>query len=95
MSSLGKVLTSSADASDMSSEPQGGVSKERGEKTAENMRYGQAISEQGVGGMTTTSSGEAQQGGYGGAEADKSKETVDGGASRRAQGYGPGSNVGA
>ncbi|KAF2219549.1 hypothetical protein BDZ85DRAFT_304685 [Elsinoe ampelina] len=40
---------------------------ERGEQTAANIRYGQAISEQGMGGKTTTLSGEAgQEGGYGG-----------------------------
>ena len=32
---------------------------ERGEKTAENIRYGQGISEQGTGGQTTTSTGKA------------------------------------
>ena len=32
---------------------------ERGEKTAENIRYGQKISEEGMGGQTTTSSGSA------------------------------------
>ena len=35
---------------------------ERGERTAENVRYGQAISEQGMGGKTTTSGGSANQG---------------------------------
>ncbi|TKX24159.1 hypothetical protein C1H76_3728 [Elsinoe australis] len=40
---------------------------DRGAKTAENIRYGQAISEQGMGGQTTTSSGGAgHEGGYGG-----------------------------
>jgi len=35
---------------------------ERGEKTTENVRYGQTISEQGMGGKTTDSSGSANQG---------------------------------
>ena len=35
---------------------------ERGEKTAENARYGQAISEEGMGGMTTEARGSANQG---------------------------------
>lgn len=35
---------------------------ERGEKTAENIRYGEAISEHGFGGETTGNSGEANLG---------------------------------
>ena len=35
---------------------------ERGEKTAENLRYGQAISEGGMGGMTTEGEGGGNQG---------------------------------
>ena len=35
---------------------------ERGAKTAENVRYGQAVSEGGMGGETTESSGSANQG---------------------------------
>lgn len=35
---------------------------ERGSKTAENMRYGESISEHGFGGETTGSSGNANQG---------------------------------
>lgn len=35
---------------------------ERGEKTAANLRYGQAISEQGIGGKTTEANGAANQG---------------------------------
>lgn len=38
---------------------------ERGEKTAENIRYGQTISEGGMGGMTSTQSGGAAEEGYG------------------------------
>jgi hypothetical protein len=36
--------------------------QEKGEKTAENVRYGQNISESGVGGKTTDSDGTANQG---------------------------------
>ena len=35
---------------------------ERGEKTAENIRYGEALSEHGMGGETTGNSGRANQG---------------------------------
>lgn len=37
---------------------------ERGAKTAENVRYGQTISEGGMGGMTTEGGGSANQGGF-------------------------------
>lgn len=69
-----------------------GVSDDRGQQTADNIRYGQNISESGVGGKTTTSTGSAEQaGGYGGKadDAEPQKQT------RREQGYGPGSGVGA
>lgn len=56
------------------------VSKERGEKTAENMRYGQAISEQGVGGFTVP---ELNSGSGG----EKEEERDEAGM-RRVQGYG-------
>lgn len=51
---------------------------ERGEKIAENIRYGQGISESGVGGFTATSSGSA----------DKVDDTTDAVQSRKAEGYG-------
>lgn len=38
---------------------------ERGEQTAENIRYGQTISEGGMSGFTTGQQGEATQNGYG------------------------------
>ena len=38
------------------------VDTEKGEKTAENIRYGQNISESGMGGKTTDVEGGAQQG---------------------------------
>jgi hypothetical protein len=60
---------------------------EKGEHKAENMRYGQAISEQGVGGMTTGQHGSAQQ------EDSRSSagaidETMDAAKARTAGGYG-------
>lgn len=89
---------------------------ERGGKTSENIRYGEAISEHGFGGETTTSSGETQQGlcwspyqalvrsgcfsdcsfnvdGLGGTSAQI--DEGDAAQSRREQGYGRGSGVGA
>ena len=39
---------------------------ERGAKTAENVRYGQTISEGGMGGMTTEAAGSANQGQFAG-----------------------------
>jgi hypothetical protein len=69
---------------------------DRGEKAADNIRYGQNISESGMGGMTTTSTGSAnQEGGYGGTAKDKSVEEKDAGGERRAQKYGGMPNVGA
>ncbi|TID24184.1 hypothetical protein E2P81_ATG02491 [Venturia nashicola] len=60
------------------------VSKERGEKTAENVRYGQAISEQGVGGFTAPglNGGSAMQ------EGGSARQEEDTGRMRREQGYG-------
>jgi len=63
------------------------VDTEKGEKTAENIRYGQNISESGMGGKTTDIEGEAQQDGFDDRD-DRSPEekSVD---SRRKQGTGP------
>lgn len=73
---------------------EGAPGSNRNEKTAENIRYGQNISESGVGGFTQGSTGKAsQEGGYGGTTRDKELET-DGGNARTAQGYGSGSGVG-
>ena len=70
----------------------GSESKQSDSKAAENIRYGQGISEGGMGGQTTASSGDAQQGqGFGGTEAMGDE---GGKSSRREQGYGPGSGVG-
>lgn len=62
---------------------------ERAQKTTENIRYGQNISESGMGGMTTTSTGSAnQEGGYGGTAAQESLESGDVNA-RTSQQYTP------
>ncbi|OCT48026.1 hypothetical protein CLCR_04364 [Cladophialophora carrionii] len=66
--------------------------QERGQKTAENIRYGQNISEVGMGGKTTSQTGEAgPQAGYGGAP-DRSDDQKD---SRPQQRYGEGTGIGA
>lgn len=62
----------------------------RGEKTAENIRYGEAISEHGFGGETKGVLGEACQGGrYGRRKSSNAakSEDVDFVRSRRDQGY--------
>jgi len=61
-------------------------SQKKGEQTASNIRYGQGISEGGVGGHTTGQSGEARKEGYGRVE-DQTAE-VDADEQRRAAGYG-------
>ncbi|KAF8852669.1 hypothetical protein BDZ45DRAFT_658860 [Acephala macrosclerotiorum] len=59
--------------------------QERGEKTAENIRYGEAISEHGFGVETTGNSGKANQdSGFGEIE----DQSIEGQRSRREQGYG-------
>ncbi|KAK0948509.1 hypothetical protein LTR48_001597 [Friedmanniomyces endolithicus] len=56
----------------------------RGEKTAENIRYGQTISETGgMGGMTQGMEGSTEQAGYGGGVGSAADES--GGADARAQ----------
>jgi len=70
----------------------GGAS--RGEKTAGNIRYGEAISEHGFGGETVGNTGVANpDSGFGGAKRDEG--SGEGGQMRREQGYGGGSGVGA
>lgn len=59
---------------------------ERGARTAENMRYGQTISEGGMGGMTNVTANEANKESFGRQE-DKSEE-ADAAQDRRAEGYG-------
>jgi hypothetical protein len=66
--------------------------RERGEKTAENIRYGEAIREHGFGGETTGNEGEVNQGSsFGRVEMDMEGEGMQ---TRREQGYGGGSGVG-
>ncbi|KAF4550132.1 Hypothetical protein D9617_18g033230 [Elsinoe fawcettii] len=68
--------------------------QERGEQTAANIRYGQAISEQGMGGQTTTSSGSVGKEGHGGVKDEGAG--AEGG--RVQQGYserGEGDDIGA
>lgn len=64
-------------------------SQERGKQTADNIRYGQQISESGVGGFTNTATGTAnQEGGYGGVAAQSELENSRGNsAGRTEQGY--------
>ncbi|KAK5146006.1 hypothetical protein LTR16_007691, partial [Cryomyces antarcticus] len=52
-----------APTSDASVPSEASAGNERGDTTAENIRYGQNTSESGMGGMTTTSSGGADQAG--------------------------------
>lgn len=60
-----------------------GVDADRAEKTADNIRYGQNISESGMGGMTTTSTGSA----------DDKKSLEEGGNARTSSQYSAGHNV--
>lgn len=59
---------------------------ERGEKTAENIRYGQAISEGGMSGFTAGQSGGATQGGYG--QVADQEQQGDAAQDRKVAGYG-------
>ncbi|KAF2162395.1 hypothetical protein M409DRAFT_58485 [Zasmidium cellare ATCC 36951] len=61
---------------------------ERGQKTAENIRYGQTISEGGMSGYTTGQQGEANQGGFGRVKEGEGEDVSDGVKERRAAGYG-------
>ncbi len=76
---------------DASKQAQRGKSKR--EHKAENMRYGEAVTEHGFGGKTTGNSGEAHQGGYG--RTEEKEDAEDASKARREQGYGKGSGVGA
>ena len=61
----GQFLTSAADTetqTDSIPSQQQQEKSEKGEKTAENIRYGESISEHGFGGETMGNSGEANQG---------------------------------
>ena len=86
---MGSVETTT----DPSDTPEGKQQQtERGEKTAENIRYGQGISEGGMGGTTQGSDGSAEQAGFG--KQEDSEEKVDESQARRAQGYGGGDGEG-
>ncbi|KAK5136024.1 hypothetical protein LTR08_004278 [Meristemomyces frigidus] len=89
----GGQMGSAETTTDSSDTPEGKQQKtDRGEKTAENIRYGQGISEGGMGGMTQGSSGSAEQEGYG--KQEDGAENVDESQARRAQGYGGGGGEG-
>ena len=62
--------------SNTTAETKGGVDADRAQQTTENIRYGQNISESGMGGMTNSGGiGSAkQEGGYGGTKADAELE---------------------
>ncbi|KAL8902389.1 MAG: hypothetical protein Q9192_000016 [Flavoplaca navasiana] len=66
---------------------------DRGARTAENVRYGQTISEGGMGGKTTEAGGSANQGSYGSSYGQAGQDSAE--ETRQEQGYGPGSGVGA
>ncbi|KAL8785390.1 MAG: hypothetical protein Q9213_003396 [Squamulea squamosa] len=79
---------------DAANEQQEQDKADRGARTAENVRYGQTISEEGMGGKTTETAGSANQAGYGSTDGqDNSEESAE--ATRQEQGYGPGSGIGA
>lgn len=69
------------------------VKTERGERTPENLRYGQAISEQGMGGQTIEVNGVANRDGFG--STDSQTNDIQATETRQEQGYGSGSGVGA
>jgi len=69
--------------------------EERGERTAENVRYGEAISEHGFGGETTGNGGSAERGvGCGGTKDSSQEGEEESGKARKEQGYGEGSGIG-
>jgi len=78
-------------STDIPADAPSGPTAERAAKTAENIRYGQAMSEQGMGGKTAPSanSGEGNvDGGFGGTVSQEGAGAVDAADERRAQGYG-------
>ncbi|EON68029.1 hypothetical protein W97_07177 [Coniosporium apollinis CBS 100218] len=83
MGGSGGALSTSTDPTASQSE----ATAEQGEKTAEKIRFGQKMSEEGMGGQTDASIGDAQQeGGLGGADVSANEESAA--QSRREQGYG-------
>ena len=81
-------------SSDTTKEPSSVTSEGRGEKTAENIRYGQNISESGMGGKTNSTGAAGQGAGNGSVAKDKSQEDAGSAGSRSAQGYGEGTGIG-
>ncbi|KAJ9649273.1 hypothetical protein H2201_004282 [Coniosporium apollinis] len=80
---MGGALSTSTDPTSSQSE----ATAEQGEKTAEKIRFGQKMSEEGMGGQTTSQIGAAsQEGGLGGADVSANDESAA--QSRREQGYG-------
>ncbi|CAG8958330.1 hypothetical protein HYFRA_00000686 [Hymenoscyphus fraxineus] len=70
------------------------LKKQRGEKTAENIRFGQAISQQGFGGKIVGNMGSAEKASaYGGVKDDGNAEK-DTQRTRKEMGYGGGNEVG-
>lgn len=68
----------------------GGPDADRAQQTTENIRYGQNISESGVGGFTNTTQGTAnQEGGYGGTQSQEELEAnqTKNAGGRTEQGY--------
>lgn len=63
------------------------------EQQGENMSFSEAVDEHGFVGNTTSMAGEAQRGGYG--RIEENVDAGDAGKTRREQGYGKGSGVGA
>lgn len=64
----------------------------QGVSKADKIRYGQSIQEGGMGGKTTSSTGEANEGGFGGAKAlDEAGDSFS--KERREQGYGGGKDM--
>ncbi|KAI9725972.1 MAG: hypothetical protein M1828_002300 [Chrysothrix sp. TS-e1954] len=88
---LGEAQTSAPTTSQsQSAQRDQGEAAERSARTTENIRYGQTISEGGMGGQTTTNSGApSTQGGFGGTQASSgSMDTGSASESREASGYG-------
>lgn len=61
---------------------------DRGAQTSENIRYGQGISEQGMGGMTQGTDGTANEEGFGKVEDQTGGGDVNAAQGREAAGYG-------
>ncbi|KAI9697235.1 MAG: hypothetical protein M1836_004799 [Candelina mexicana] len=85
---------STQDPAPLSQPPSAERTQSRGEKTAENIRYGEALSEHGYGGETLGNDGvKGVEGGFGGVREKNVEESAE--KTRKEQGYGQGSGVGA